>query len=252
MKIVLTASLLFLMPLSSAAETRLVVNRQSRDNSVSVETSLFGPVQIQLRDQKSGAILAERVIRGPVTESVSGLPAESLNHLKLISVPGRPADPNRFEYLRPFSENANTYVSQGFHGQASHQDALNAYAVDFALLLGTPVLAARKGIVMEVIDGNPDLGGTRAYDLDNANLIRIVHDDDSMAVYGHLLEGSVTVKPGQWVAAGTVIAQSGNSGFSHGPHLHFAVQVNTGMQLISIPFTMQNSSDRRPIVTGDF
>ena len=143
-------------------------------------------------------------------------------------------------------------ISQGFHGEASHHDALNAYAIDFALLLGTPVLAARNGIVMEVIDGNPDLGGSKATDLDNANLIRIVHDDDSMAVYGHLLEGSATVKPGQWVAAGTVIAQSGNSGFSHGPHLHFAVQINTGMQLISIPFTMQNSSDHRPIVTEDF
>lgn len=238
------------MPL--AADTILVLNRQSRNNSVSIETNLFGPVQIQLSDQKTGEVLAERVIRGPVIETVSDLPAASLNHLKLISVPGRPTEPKRYDYLRPFSENANAYISQGFNGQSSHQGALNANAIDFALLLGTPVLAARNGIVMEVIDGNPDLGGSKASDLDNANLIRIVHDDDSMAIYGHLLEGSATVKPGQWVAAGTVIAQSGNSGFSHGPHLHFAIQINTGMQLISIPFSMQNSSDRRPIVTEDF
>lgn len=252
MKTVLALTLLFLPSLSLAADTRLVLNRQSIGNSVSIETDLFGPVQIQLSDQKSGAVLAERVIRGPVTETVSDLPVASLNHLKLISVPGRPTEPKRYDYLRPFSENANATISQGFNGQASHNDALNAYAIDFALLLGTPVMAARNGIVMEVIDGNPDLGGSKASDLDNANLIRIVHDDDSMAVYGHLLEGSVTVKPGQWVAAGTVIAQSGNSGFSHGPHLHFAVQINTGMQLISIPFTMYSNSDQRPIVSEDF
>ena len=252
MKTLLALILLFLPALPLAADTRLVLNRQSRDNSVSIETNLFGPVHIQLSDQKTGEILAERVIRGPVTETISDLPTASLNHLKLTSIPGRPTEPKNYHYLRPFSENAKTYISQGFNGQASHQDALNAYAIDFALLLGTPVLAARNGIVMEVIDGNPDLGGSKASDLDNANLIRIVHDDDSMAVYGHLLEASATVKPGQWVAAGTVIAQSGNSGFSHGPHLHFAVQINNGIQLISIPFNMQNSSDQRSIVTEDF
>ncbi len=252
MKAVLALTLLFLPSLSLAADTILVLNRQSRGNSVSIETNLFGPVQIQLSDQKTGAVLAERVIRGPVTENVSDLPSTSLNHLKLISVPGRPTEPQRFVYMRPFSENANAYISQGFNGQSSHNDSLNAYAIDFALLLGTPVLAARNGIVMEVIDGNPDLGGSRVSDLDNANLIRIVHDDDSMAVYGHLLEGSALVKPGQWVAAGTVIAQSGNSGFSHGPHLHFAIQINSGMQLISIPFTMQNFNDQRPIVSDEF
>lgn len=228
-----------LLALSASADTRLIVNRQSHGNAVSVETDLFGPVQIQLSDRLTGDVLAERVLRGPATETVAGLPDASMNRLQLLSVPGRPASARLLEYRRPFSENADTEISQGFHGKASHNDALNGYAVDFALLLGTPVLAARNGIVMQVIDGFPDNGGNRASDLDNANLIRIVHDDDSMAVYGHLLEGSITVTPGQWVAAGAVIAQSGNSGYSHGPHLHFAVQVNTGMALVSVPFVMR-------------
>ena len=235
----LLAAGLCLLALATAANTRLIVNRQARENAVGVETDLFGPVQIQLRDRITGDVLAERILRGPVTETVAGLPDASMNRLQLLSVPGRPASARLLEYRRPFSENADTVISQGFHGQASHNDSLNGYAVDFALLLGTPVLAARNRIVMQVIDGFPDKGGSRASDLDNANLIRIVHDDDSMAVYGHLLEGSVTVTPGQWVAAGSVIAQSGNSGYSHGPHLHFVVQVNTGMELVSVPFIMR-------------
>jgi murein DD-endopeptidase MepM/ murein hydrolase activator NlpD len=158
-----------------------------------------------------------------------------------VPYPGRPSTSRLLDYRKPFSEYADWWISQGFHGQASHDDTLNAYAVDFTLLMGTPVKAARAGVVMEIIDKHPDRGGVRRSDLDNANIVRIVHEDGSMAVYGHLLQDSVTVKPGQWLPAGAVIAQSGNSGYSHGPHLHFAVQINTGMQLQSVPFRMRAS-----------
>ena len=231
--------LLALSATSTTAHTRLVVNRQTLENTVSVETELFGPVQVQLRQRGKGAVLAEQVLDGPGVFALSGLPPGSLSNLELDAVPGRPVAAAMHEYRKPFSDYADWRISQGFHGQASHSDALNAYAVDFALLMGTPVKAARSGVVMEVSDGNPDRGGVRKTDLDKANIIRIVHEDGSMAVYGHLLQDSITVKPGQWVPAGALIAQSGNSGYSHGPHLHFAVQINTGMQLQSVPFRMR-------------
>ena len=234
-------SLLVLLSLPVYAVTQLTVNRQSQENAVGIETDLFGSVQIQLINTKTGALLADTVLEGPGIFSIGNLPPDSLNHLTLQAVPGRPSKVDNYIYRLPLSENADWRISQGFHGQASHHDDLNEYAVDFDLLLGTPVLAARTGIVMEVIDDFPDNSGTRHSGLEQANIIRIQHDDGSMAVYGHLLQNSAVVIPGQWVVAGAVLGQSGNSGYTHGPHLHFVLQVNTGMQLRSVPFTMKDA-----------
>ena len=72
-----------------------------------------------------------------------------------------------------------------------------------------------------------------------ANFVRILHDDGTMALYAHLKTDGVLVRVGQQVQAGQQIGLSGNTGFTTGPHLHFAVQVNRGMRLISIPFRMR-------------
>ncbi len=229
-----------LLPSLGLAQTELVMNRLSMENTASIETTLFGPVQVQLKNSKTGELLYESVLNGPGTFHARDLPPQSMNSLVLYAVPGKPSTASPFTYRLPFSANAEWSISQGFQGQASHNDALNGYAVDFDIPFGTPVLAARTGVVMEVIDAFPDLGGARKSDLEHANLIRILHEDGSMAVYAHLMQDSAVVSPGLWLVGGTVIAQSGNSGYSNGPHLHFAVQLNTGMALEAIPFQMKS------------
>ena len=70
-------------------------------------------------------------------------------------------------------------------------------------------------------------------------LVEIMNADGSMALYAHLAENGALVHQGQQVEVGQRIGLSGNTGYSTAPHLHFAVQVNRGMQLVSIPFRMR-------------
>ena len=57
-----------------------------------------------------------------------------------------------------------------------------------------------------------------------------------MAVYAHLALESAAVVEGMNVTTGQLLARSGNTGFSSGPHLHFVVQKNAGRELIAVPF----------------
>src|SRR5439155_19393249 len=56
-----------------------------------------------------------------------------------------------------------------------------------------------------------------------ANYLVIRQPDGTLANYGHLQKGGIRVKAGQQVYAGDLIALSGNTGFTSGPHLHFSV-----------------------------
>jgi len=80
--------------------------------------------------------------------------------------------------------------------------------LDIANVVGTPILAAMGGTV---IDSGPASGF--------GQWIRIQHDDGSIAVYGHMETLDVSV--GEQVTAGQKIAGMGNQGFSTGSHLHF-------------------------------
>jgi murein DD-endopeptidase len=87
----------------------------------------------------------------------------------------------------------------------------NHVALDYAVPVGTPVGAAAGGVVE--FAGNRGRGG---------NTVIIRHDDDTTTGYAHL--DSINVEVGQTVTQGDVVALSGNTGNSTGPHLHFTVR----------------------------
>ena len=209
---------------------------------------LAGPIEVILRAGAGADVPSDPPLpaRASVPAGGSALvarlrPASGRSgslRLSLEAVPGSSnARPRDIEYLPPLQGQAR--IDQGFGGSFSHNDEQNRHALDFAADIGTPVFAARAGTVMQVEAGFRASGlafgdyGTRA------NFIRLLHDDGSMALYAHLAADGVQVRIGQQVQAGQRIGLSGNTGFSTGPHLHFAVQVNRGMQLVSIPFRMR-------------
>ena len=93
---------------------------------------------------------------------------------------------------------------------------------------GQPVYAVADGTVVLAVDGHPDLLVNEPREdptPDEAGGNRVVIDigDGRFAVYAHLHEGSVAVRPGDRVARGHHIADVGSSGTTGGPHLHFQV-----------------------------
>ena len=154
-----------------------------------------------------------------------------------------------YAYQLPFEKTQQFMITQGFDGEFSHHGTQNKHAIDINLSEGTRVLAARGGVVMDIANDFYD-GGVDAKKLSRGNYIRILHDDGSMAVYAHLQLESAVVAKGQRVATGQHIANSGNTGFSSGPHLHFVVQVNQGLRLASVTFLLEyrNGKIKQPVI----
>lgn len=165
-------------------------------------------------------------------------PANPAGHLRLqwktaLGSPQAEHHPPR-PYRAPFAVGATFTVSQAYPTRITHVTPDSQYAVDIALPDGTPVYAAREGLVINVRHDS-FRGAAEAAMLDQANVVEILHDDGTIGVYGHLHWDSIRVRMGQQVHRGEYIADSGNTGFTTGPHLHFAVWRNSGAADVSVP-----------------
>jgi murein DD-endopeptidase MepM/ murein hydrolase activator NlpD len=151
------------------------------------------------------------------------------------------AVPDDYVYSLPYESGSTHRITQGYDGKFSHQGS-NKYAIDWQMPEGTPVHAARGGLVVKVKDdsnfGGPDI----KYDPYN-NYVLIRHEDGTLGHYCHLQKGGITVHAGQMVKTGDVIAHSGSTGFSSGPHLHFCVfMARNGRERVSIPVKFRDDT----------
>ena len=131
-------------------------------------------------------------------------------------------------YAVPFGGDRPHELVQGFDGAESHLASMR-YSLDFAMPQGTPVLAARAGIVFYLQDGFT-VGGADPDLLERANLVVVGHSDGTMASYGHLRRG-IRVSVGDTVGVGDLLGSSGATGFAGQPHLHFHV----GKRMLGAP-----------------
>ncbi|MBE5944878.1 MAG: hypothetical protein E7258_08170 [Lachnospiraceae bacterium] len=113
---------------------------------------------------------------------------------------------DRPEYIIPVT---NYVISSGFGPRwgTSHN------GVDLAVDMGTPVAASKDGIVTQA-------GWNGGYGIS----VYVEHENGVVTRYAHLSELNVEV--GQQVSQGDIIAYSGNTGRSTGPHLHFEIRID--------------------------
>ena len=99
--------------------------------------------------------------------------------------------------------------SPGGIGSTNHK------GVDIGTPMRTPILAAKSGTVTWA-SWNGGYG----------ECVIIYHGKGNSTLYGHLDYGAYNVKVGDAVRQGDVIAWSGTTGNSTGPHLHFGIKEN--------------------------
>jgi murein DD-endopeptidase MepM/ murein hydrolase activator NlpD len=233
-------------------QVKLETRKHDAGETLLVRNDLFAPVDIELKLEN-----VENAIGAPAKPIRWVLPPRS--QIRLATLAPRDASkplkytpklrhalgdprliPKPYKYPLPW-QGGPFRLTQGANGQYSHFTPKGRYAVDIAMPEGTPIVAARGGMVVKIENEQSGRGNNPA-----GNFVRILHDDGTMGVYLHLMKGSVAVREGQRVETGSRIARSGNTGNSTGPHLHFVVQRNVGLAIESIPFDFSQPVNSLP------
>ncbi|ABP78129.1 peptidase, M23/M37 family [Stutzerimonas stutzeri A1501] len=233
-------------------QVKLETRKHDAGETLLVRNDLFAPVDIELKLEN-----VENAVGAPTKPIRWVLPPRS--QIRLATLAPRDASkplkytpklrhalgdprliPKPYKYPLPW-RGGPFRLTQGANGQYSHFTPKGRYAVDIAMPEGTPIVAARGGMVVKIENEQSGRGNNPA-----GNFVRILHDDGTMGVYLHLMKGSVAVREGQRIETGTRIARSGNTGNSTGPHLHFVVQRNVGLAIESIPFDFSQPVNSLP------
>jgi murein DD-endopeptidase MepM/ murein hydrolase activator NlpD/putative intracellular protease/amidase len=159
-------------------------------------------------------------------------------------------------YRYPWKGGDSYTVGQGNNNATGSHNGSQSFAYDFSLPSGTEIRAAREGTV-EWLQENL----TATYDpteptsatnmpfpngsLQNwGNTVRIRHSGGFSSWYFHIQANGVRVNVGDVVTQGQVIATSGNTGRTSGPHLHFQVQADSIDWGQSVPCTFGDDCEQ--------
>lgn len=125
----------------------------------------------------------------------------------------------------------NVFITQLFGKTVSSKRLYTSGShsgVDFRASIGTPVKAMASGTVIGTGDTDIYCKGASF-----GKWVFIKYDNGLSSTYGHL--SVISSNAGQKVDAGDVVALSGNTGHSTGPHLHVTVYASEGADVKTIP-----------------
>lgn len=197
---------------SQAAQRRKVTEIRTIQRDLSFKESQEKQLAWQQRAQLS-SIVADRVTYERALDEL----LEESRHVAAIirAMQATPAGRKRMEtafrggFIRPVSGPITSGFGMRFHPILKKRKLHTG--VDISCRTGTAVHAAAAGTVIVA-------GWMKAY----GNAVVIDHGGNVVTLYGHC--SSLCVRSGQNVAQGQLIAKSGSTGWSTGPHLHFEVQ----------------------------
>lgn len=130
-------------------------------------------------------------------------------------------------YKLPFANGANYKCSQGnsiptsWSGYSHYVGVKAEFSFDFSMPVNTSVYAVRSGTVSHVTESYTDYNNPS--NCNYVNRLVIDHGDGTSASYIHLTKDGVLVNVGDYVTQGQLVAKSGQTGCSTGPHLHLMV-----------------------------
>jgi murein DD-endopeptidase MepM/ murein hydrolase activator NlpD len=245
-------------------EVRLYERSESNGVALLAQNTYFAPVQIAFRLRAIENVSADtpRVglqVLAPRSETELVVVGKAVDNSELRFesdfefIPGAPGAEHQPDqpYRLPYAPSSAVRVSQAYPDSITHTDPASQHAVDFVMPIGTDVFAARDGVVIEVASDFFEGGTSMAEDGPRANIVRVLHGDGTMALYVHLNWNTIRVVPGQRVRRGEYLADSGNTGFTTGPHLHFVVQRNEGGRLVAVPLQFAGAAGAVTLVTGE-
>lgn len=171
-----------------------------------------GVCTYQLRDVYENGVMttteniSTEITKYPVAKTIE-ISEEEYNILKKNKV-SKKDEANKLSYAFPI-KNAKYYVSSayGYRWGKTHG------GIDLAVKSGSAIQAYRSGTVVKA-EQHPSYG----------NYIMIDHGNNMQTLYAHC--SSLLAKKGDVIEQGQVIALSGSTGNSTGPHLHFEVRIN--------------------------
>ena len=149
-------------------------------------------------------------------------------------------------YRLPYLDGQAYTISQARGGFiTTHTTPDSRHAVDFRMPEGTPVVAARDGVVIAA-EWRHEGGARRQSPHNQGNMVGVRHADGTLATYAHLEHAGVSVEAGEEIWAGRIVGYSGSTGYVSGPHLHFAVThfVRSGgaVEEVSLPVKFYNGN----------
>ncbi|MBU3925746.1 peptidoglycan DD-metalloendopeptidase family protein [Patescibacteria group bacterium] len=116
----------------------------------------------------------------------------------------------------PFAtQNPQVYNGMGHNG------------IDFRASIGTPIKSSNSGVIIGIGDTDKQCGG-----VSYGKWVLIEHPNNLSTLYAHL--SLIKVSNGQQIETGQIIGYSGNTGYTTGPHLHFAVFASQGVKVDQI------------------